>query len=68
MSVGEGVDTAMHDDSGANLRRESLPQRTVNEIAGQIPDEKLRLRTSEKEVSEMIHELQCGMKQGIPKA
>ena len=56
MCVGEGVDPPMHDDPGANIRRESVPQRTMNEIAGQIPDEKLRLRAAEKEVSEMVHE------------
>jgi hypothetical protein len=58
----------MHYDSGANLRREPLPQGTVNEIAGQIPDEKLRPRTAEKEVSEMIHELQCGTSRRALKA
>jgi hypothetical protein len=55
MGVGERIDPAVHDDAGAHFRRESIAERTMNEVAGQIADQKLRPGAAEQEVCEMIH-------------
>src|SRR5687767_6370147 len=57
MRVREFVDAAVLHDAGADSRRESIVQRPLHEVAGDVSDQRLSLLAAQEKVSEMVHSI-----------
>lgn len=56
MRVGERVDAPMLHDAVVDAARETVAQRTLHEIAGEVADQRLGRVPGQKQMCEVIHE------------